>query len=82
VETDSFSRPKFRKDDLVPLCDSRTSICALDRRTELQRQTVNCLARVDFQGQVTGIGGGPDTPTHLITCAPEAKLELEPEGVG
>ena len=81
METDSFSRPKFRKDDLV-LCDSRTSICVCNRRTELQSQTLNRLSRVDFQGQVTGIGGGPDTPTHLITCAPEAKLELEPEGVG
>ena len=59
-----LSRPKFRQNDLV-LCDSRTSICALDRRTELQRQTVNCLARVDFQGQVMRIGGGPDAPTQV-----------------
>ena len=50
VETGPFPRPKFRKDDLVPLCDSCTMICALDRRTELQ--TVNRLSRVDFQGQV------------------------------
>jgi hypothetical protein len=82
METDSLSRLEFRKDDLVALCDSRTLICVCDRRTELQSQTLNRLSRVDFQGQVMGIGGGPDTPTHLITCAPEAKLELEPEGVG
>ena len=75
METDSFSRPKFRKDDLVPLCDSCTMICALDRRTELQ--TVNRLSRVDFQGQVMRIGDGLDAPTPLVTGAPEASKDFK-----
>ena len=75
METDFLSRPKFRKDDLVPLCDSCTMICALDRRTELQ--TVNRLSRVDFQGQVMRIGDGLDSPTPLVTGAPEASKDFK-----